>query len=37
MTALTWRNPVVLGLAALALVVVAAATFAIVPDRKSVV
>lgn len=37
MTAFSWRNPVVLGIAALVLVILAAATFAIVPETQQVV
>ena len=37
MTALTWRNPVVAGVVALVLVILAAATFAIVPETQQAV
>ena len=37
MTALSWRNPVVAGIAALVLVIIAAATFAIVPETQQAV
>lgn len=37
MSAILWRNPVVLGLAALLLVIFAAATFAIVPETEQAV
>jgi membrane protease subunit HflC len=37
MNGLTWRNPVVVGIAALLLVIVAAATFAIVPETQQAV
>lgn len=37
MNAMTWRNPVVLGIAALLLVILAAATFAIVPETRQAV
>ena len=37
MSALSWRNPVVAGIAALLLVIVAAATFAIVPETQQAV
>ncbi|WP_174292880.1 protease modulator HflC [Sphingomonas bacterium] len=36
-TGLTWRNPVVAGIAALILVILAAATFAIVPETQQAV
>ena len=37
MTADCWRNPVAIGIAALAAVIVAAATFAIVPETQQAV
>lgn len=37
MNAMSWRNPVVLGVAALLLVILAAATFAIVPETRQAV
>ena len=37
MTGLTWRNPVVAGIAVLALAILAAATFAIVPETQQAV
>ena len=37
MSALTWRNPVAIGIAALVAVIVAAATFAIVPETQQAV
>jgi membrane protease subunit HflC len=37
MNGLTWRNPVVIGIAALLLVILAAATFAIVPETQQAV
>lgn len=37
MSSMFWRNPVVLGIAALLLVILAAATFAIVPETEQVV
>ena len=37
MTAFSWRNPVVIGLAALVAVILAAATFAIVPETQQAV
>ncbi len=37
MTSFSWRNPVVLGIATLLLVIIAAATFAIVPETEQAV
>ena len=37
MSTTLWRNPVLLGLAALLLVILAAATFAIVPETEQAV
>lgn len=37
MNAMTWKNPVILGIAALLIVILAAATFAIVPETQQAV
>ena len=37
MNAALWRNPVAIGIAALVLVIIAAATFAVVPETRQAV